>query len=93
MIYIGKKGHPEPEGALGVAPGIVHLVETEEDVNRLQLNHDKLIVTNQTTMSQWDVGHIMDLLKEKFPHAEFHNEICNATQVRQESCSANGRSC
>lgn len=85
VIYIGKKGHPEPEGALGVAPGIVHLVETEEDVNHLQLNHDKLMVTNQTTMSQWDVGHIMELLKEKFPRAEFHNEICNATQVRQEA--------
>ena len=35
VIYIGKKGHPEPEGAIGVAPDIVHLVETEEDVERL----------------------------------------------------------
>lgn len=85
VIYIGKKGHPEPEGAVGVAPEIVHLVETEEDVRSLNLNAEKIIVTNQTTMSQWDVGHIMDLLREKYPHAEFHNEICNATQVRQEA--------
>ncbi len=85
VIYIGKKGHPEPEGAVGVAPDIVHLVETEEDVHNLNLDYPNLIVTNQTTMSQWDVKHIMDLLKEKYPHAEFHNEICNATQVRQEA--------
>jgi 4-hydroxy-3-methylbut-2-en-1-yl diphosphate reductase len=85
VIYIGKKGHPEPEGAVGVAPGIVHLVETAADVEALQLNAEKLIVTNQTTMSQWDVGEIMKKVKEKFPHAEVHKEICMATQVRQEA--------
>ncbi|MFB6465786.1 4-hydroxy-3-methylbut-2-enyl diphosphate reductase [Cytobacillus sp. Hz8] len=85
VIYIGKKGHPEPEGAVGVAPDIVHLVETKEDVESLQLTADKIIITNQTTMSQWDVSDNVKLLKEKFPHAEFYNEICLATQVRQEA--------
>lgn len=85
VIYIGKKGHPEPEGAVGVAPRIVHLVETAEDVEALELNAEKLIVTNQTTMSQWDVSDIMVKVKEKFPHAEVHKEICMATQVRQEA--------
>lgn len=85
IIYIGKKGHPEPEGAVGVAPQAVHLVETEDDVKNLNIEHNKIIVTNQTTMSQWDVSYIMDLLKEKFPRAEFYNEICNATQIRQEA--------
>ncbi|WP_282154780.1 4-hydroxy-3-methylbut-2-enyl diphosphate reductase [Cytobacillus gottheilii] len=85
IIYIGKKGHPEPEGAIGVAPDIVHLVETIEDVNKLEMLGQKVLVTNQTTMSQWDVGHVMDQIKEKFPHAEFHKEICLATQVRQEA--------
>lgn len=85
IIYIGKKGHPEPEGAVGVAPHVVHLVETEADVDALELNADKIIVTNQTTMSQWDVKHIMDKVKEKYPHVEIHNEICMATQVRQEA--------
>lgn len=85
VIYIGKKGHPEPEGAVGVAPGIVHLVETAADVEALDLKAEKLIVTNQTTMSQWDVSAIMQKVKEKFPHAEVHKEICMATQVRQEA--------
>lgn len=85
VIYIGKKGHPEPEGAVGVAPNIVHLVETVEDVNKLAINSDKIIVTNQTTMSQWDVAHIMEVVSEKYPHVEVHREICLATQVRQEA--------
>jgi len=36
-------------------------------------------------MSQWDIRHIMNRLLEKYPHAEVHNEICMATQVRQEA--------
>jgi 4-hydroxy-3-methylbut-2-en-1-yl diphosphate reductase len=85
IIYIGKKGHPEPEGAVGVAPGKVHLVETEKDVDQLTIQSDKLIVTNQTTMSQWDVLHVMEKVQEKYPHVEVHKEICMATQVRQEA--------
>lgn len=85
VIYIGKKGHPEPEGAIGVAPDAVHLVQTIEDVALLNITSEKLIVTNQTTMSQWDVSVLMEKLKEKFPHIEVHKEICLATQVRQEA--------
>lgn len=85
VVYIGKKGHPEPEGAVGVAPDKVHLVENEEDVARLDGQWEKVIVTNQTTMSQWDIRHLMDLVKQKYPHAEVYNEICLATQTRQEA--------
>ena len=85
IIYIGKKGHPEPEGAIGVAPDKVHLVQTLEDVENLTITTDKLLVTNQTTMSQWDVVDLMKKLEEKFAHIEVHKEICLATQVRQEA--------
>ncbi|MCA0925542.1 MULTISPECIES: 4-hydroxy-3-methylbut-2-enyl diphosphate reductase [Bacillus] len=87
IIYIGKKGHPEPEGAVGVAPDKVHLVESEADIKALDLTSDKLLITNQTTMSQWDVHDLMELIKEKYPHVEYHQEICLATQVRQEAVS------
>lgn len=62
-------------------------METKEDVEALPdtLNDYPLIVTNQTTMSQWDVSHLMDDLQERFPHVEQHKEICQATQVRQEA--------
>jgi 4-hydroxy-3-methylbut-2-enyl diphosphate reductase len=85
IIYIGKKGHPEPEGAIGIAPEHVHLIEKEEEIDRLELSADRIIITNQTTMSQWDIRHIMSRLIGKFPQAEIHNEICLATQVRQEA--------
>ncbi|MFD3257745.1 4-hydroxy-3-methylbut-2-enyl diphosphate reductase [Paenibacillus lentus] len=85
IIYIGKKGHPEPEGAIGVAPDHVHLIEKEEEIDSLEVDADRIVITNQTTMSQWDIKHIMKKLLEKFPGAEIHNEICLATQVRQEA--------
>lgn len=85
IIYIGKKGHPEPEGAIGIAPDHVHLIEKEEEIEQLQVKSSRIIITNQTTMSQWDIKHIMKSLLDKFPGAEIHNEICLATQVRQEA--------
>lgn len=85
IIYIGKKGHPEPEGAIGVSPDHVHLVQHIPDIDALDIHTDKLLVTNQTTMSQWDVLSLMEALKIKYPHIEVHEEICLATQVRQEA--------
>lgn len=88
IIYVGKKGHPEPEGAIGVAPEHVHLVQNLADIEVLDITNEKLLVTNQTTMSQWDVVHLMDALQKKFPHIEVHKEICLATQVRQEAVAS-----
>ncbi|MFC4388509.1 4-hydroxy-3-methylbut-2-enyl diphosphate reductase [Gracilibacillus marinus] len=86
IVYIGKKGHPEPEGAIGVAPDNVHLIQTEEDVQTLTIDKNaKILVTNQTTMSQWDVYDVMLKVKEKYPQTEMEQEICMATQVRQEA--------
>ncbi|MED1852730.1 4-hydroxy-3-methylbut-2-enyl diphosphate reductase [Brevibacillus borstelensis] len=85
VLYIGKKGHPEPEGAVGIAPDRVHLVQTVDEIEKLSMPTDRLIVTNQTTMSQWDVKHLMDAIIKRYPQVEVHNEICLATQVRQEA--------
>ncbi len=85
MIYIGKKGHPEPEGAVGIAPDHVHLIETEGDLEALTLTNKRIAVTNQTTLSQWDTASMMDKVKKRYPQAEIYNEICMATQLRQEA--------
>lgn len=85
IIYIGRKGHPEPEGACGIAPGKVHLVETESDVDALSLANSHIAVTNQTTLSQWDTASLMERIKVRYPHAEIYNEICMATQLRQQA--------
>ena len=86
VIYIGKKGHPEPEGAVGVAPGRVHLVENDRDLAALEFppGH-KLAVTNQTTLSQWDTRALMEKVRERYPQVQIYNEICLATQLRQEA--------
>jgi len=86
IIYIGKQGHPEPEGAVGVAPDSVHLVERAADLDALSFpDGQKLAVTNQTTLSQWDTKALMDKAKERWPQIEIYNEICLATQIRQEA--------
>lgn len=93
VIYIGKKGHPEPEGAIGVAPHAVHLIEREDEIDNLHLTADRIIITNQTTMSQWDIKHIMNQLIKKYPTAEIHNEICMATQERQAAVAEQAVGC
>jgi 4-hydroxy-3-methylbut-2-en-1-yl diphosphate reductase len=88
ILYIGKKGHPEPEGVLGEVPGHISLVETEADVDALQLTpkqEQKLAVSTQTTLSQWDTRRVIDYIKARYPHAEVHIDICAATQTRQEA--------
>jgi len=86
VIYIGKKGHPEPEGAVGVAPGKVHLIEKEADLAELAFSPgQKLAVTNQTTLSQWDIQALVQKVQERFPGVVVYNEICLATQQRQEA--------
>ena len=86
VVYIGKRGHPEPAGALGVAPDRTTLVETIEEVDELDFSPGTpLAVTCQTTLSMWDTKAIIDRLVERFPDISVHNEICLATQQRQEA--------
>lgn len=87
IIYIGTKGHPEPEGAMGEAPkGRVALVTTVADIDQLTFSaQEPLAIVTQTTLSQWDTQSVIDALLARYPHAEVHNEICLATQLRQEA--------
>ena len=91
IIYIGKRGHPEPEGAMGEAPGSVHLVETREDVDQLDLKTDKVAVTTQTTLSQWDTSELIEYIRSRYPGVLVYNEICFATQARQEAAATQAK--
>ncbi|BBB24374.1 4-hydroxy-3-methylbut-2-enyl diphosphate reductase [Isorropodon fossajaponicum endosymbiont JTNG4] len=89
VILIGHKGHPEVEGTLGQSNegGHVQLVETIEDVERLNLSKNTPIsYTTQTTLSIDDTQYIVDYLKSKFPtiDAPKKDDICYATQNRQD---------
>ena len=87
IIYIGKKGHPEPEGAVGINPEQILLVETIDDVAKLpeELHIEKLLITNQTTLSIWDVAKVANAVTNRFAQANYIKEICDATQTRQEA--------
>lgn len=94
ILYIGKKGHPEPEGVMGEVPGHISLVETEADVDVLRLMPEqasKLAVATQTTLSQWDTRRVVQYIKTKYPRAEVHIDICAATQTRQEAVVAQAK--
>jgi 4-hydroxy-3-methylbut-2-en-1-yl diphosphate reductase len=86
VIYIGKRGHPEPAGVLGVAPGHTTLIETADEADSLEFRPGTMLaVTCQTTLSMWDTQAIIERLVQRFPDIEVHNEICRATQERQEA--------
>lgn len=94
ILYIGKKGHPEPEGVMGEVPGHISLVENEADVDALNLAPEqaqKLAVATQTTLSQWDTRRLVQYIKAHYPTAEVHIEICAATQTRQEAVVAQAK--
>src|SRR5579875_801191 len=88
ILYIGKKGHPEPEGVMGEVPGHISLIENEADVDALQLTPEqekKLAISTQTTLSQWDTQRIVNYIKARYPHVKVYIDICAATQLRQEA--------
>src|SRR5438045_2195530 len=85
VVYIGLRGHPEPEGAIGHGPGKVHLVQEAADIANLRIASEKVAITCQTTLSVWDTDELIDKVRERYPEAEVHNEICRATQERQEA--------
>lgn len=94
VIYIGKKGHPEPEGVVGEAPGFVHLIENESDLDALHFSEEqtrKLALSTQTTLSQWDTQRLIDAVRQRWPQVVVHNDICLATQQRQEAVAAQAR--
>jgi 4-hydroxy-3-methylbut-2-enyl diphosphate reductase len=90
VVMIGHAGHPEVAGTLGrydrSAGGDAYLVETVEDVERLQVrNPEEIAVVTQTTLSVDDTRRIIDALRRRFPALvePRNDDICYATQNRQ----------
>src|SRR5581483_10538840 len=52
IVYIGKHGHPEPEGVIGEVPsGQIALIETAAEADALEIDADKIAILTQTTIS------------------------------------------
>lgn len=91
-ILIGHEGHPEVEGTMGQydksGGGKIYLVEDEEDVEALVVEHPhKVAFVTQTTLSIDDTAKVIDALRTKFPKIQGprKDDICYATQNRQDA--------
>lgn len=82
VIYYGKKGHPESDAIISISNKI-HLISDINDIDLLNIKNDKIVVTNQTTMSYIELNKIIDSILIKYPSAKVIKEICNATSSRQ----------
>jgi 4-hydroxy-3-methylbut-2-enyl diphosphate reductase len=96
IVLIGHEGHEEVEGTTGEAPERTVLVQTESDVDHLEVDDpDRIAYITQTTLSVDETGSIIARLKEKFPNAvgPKTDDICYATTNRQHAVKALAKEC
>ena len=88
ILLIGHAGHEEVEGTMGEAPDRTTLLESPDDVDRLDLPTDKpLVWLSQTTLSVDETMETVTRLRQKFPLlvSPPTDDICYATQNRQQA--------
>ncbi|HEY8276602.1 MAG TPA: 4-hydroxy-3-methylbut-2-enyl diphosphate reductase [Methyloceanibacter sp.] len=86
VILIGHAGHPEIEGTMGQLKGEVHLIQSQDDVERLDVPTDTPIAyITQTTLSVDDTRSTIAAVKNRFKDVigPETRDICYATQNRQ----------
>jgi len=86
IVLVGHAGHEEVEGTMGEAPDHIVLIETEADVDALEVDDpDRVAFISQTTLSVDETHAIIARLREKFPNitGPRTDDICYATTNRQ----------
>jgi 4-hydroxy-3-methylbut-2-en-1-yl diphosphate reductase len=96
IVLIGHAGHEEVEGTMGEAPENMVLIETEEDVEALEVEDpERVAYVSQTTLSVDETNAIIARLREKFPSIQGPrtDDICYATTNRQMAVRQMAREC
>lgn len=96
IVLIGHKDHDEVIGTLGEVPLCSYLVETVDDVDRLELpDPTRVRYLTQTTLSLDETRDIIGRLKERFPLIQGPpaQDICYATENRQMAVKAVSEYC
>jgi 4-hydroxy-3-methylbut-2-en-1-yl diphosphate reductase len=96
IVLIGHSGHEEVEGTMGEAPDRIVLVESLEDVDRLEVEDpSKMAYISQTTLSVDETRDIILRLRERFPQitGPRTDDICYATTNRQMAVRQMAREC
>ncbi len=86
IVLIGHAGHEEVEGTMGEAPESIVLVESEADVDRLDVpDPSRIAYISQTTLSVDETRSIINRLRQRFPAivGPRTDDICYATTNRQ----------
>jgi 4-hydroxy-3-methylbut-2-enyl diphosphate reductase len=96
IILIGHAGHEEVEGTMGEAPGQIILVQSEEEVDALELDDpSRVAYISQTTLAVDETRTIINRLRERFPEivGPRTDDICYATTNRQAAVKQLARRC
>jgi 4-hydroxy-3-methylbut-2-enyl diphosphate reductase len=96
IVLVGHAGHEEVEGTMGEAPDHIVLIESEEDVDALQVRDpSKVAYISQTTLSVDETRTIINRLRERFPAivGPRTDDICYATTNRQAAVKELARAC
>jgi 4-hydroxy-3-methylbut-2-enyl diphosphate reductase len=96
IVFIGHEGHEEVEGTMGEAPASMVLIETEEDVDNLEVEDpDRVAFLTQTTLSVDETDRVIRRLRERFPNVTGpkSDDICYATTNRQAAVRQMAREC
>jgi 4-hydroxy-3-methylbut-2-enyl diphosphate reductase len=96
IVLIGHQGHEEVEGTMGEAPTSIVLIETEDEVDRLEVEDpNRVAYLTQTTLSVDETDRIIRRLRERFPNitGPKSDDICYATTNRQMAVRQMAREC
>lgn len=83
VVYLGKENHPESLAALSISDKVI-LVTDPKQLMDINFNLPT-IITNQTTLSIYDLKSCYQFIEQHFTDYEIKNDLCLATQQRQEA--------
>lgn len=83
ILYVGVKNHPESNAALSLSSH-VNFVDIKNPTIPNVCSKNPLVIT-QTTLSEFEVNNIYELIKEAYPNAKFIKGVCHASTMRQKA--------
>jgi 4-hydroxy-3-methylbut-2-enyl diphosphate reductase len=96
IVLVGHEGHEEVEGTYGEVPDRMRVIASEDEVDALDVaNPERVAYLTQTTLAVDETSGIVSHLRERFPQVvgPASDDICYATQNRQDAVRALARSC
>ena len=92
VIYYGSSSHPECKAILEDHKKI-HLIESIEDIEKLNIKNNKIMFASQTTSSSFEISKIEKILEFRYPQIIKISDICNATKYRQQALIEKAKEC